>query len=159
MSNSIPNVSNGNYKPLTEIEEINPELTKKVLSMNTDNELAKRGRQLRLQIDKTLIESKGKFIDPVKGIDMGNMVSKYIPEGTSFDDAEIILKFAGCEVTKRGRDRSKMHNPTRESVDGYVSLKTNFVSRIEFIIVMETLTRGDFSKVGEISAGLFFKSL
>jgi hypothetical protein len=72
--------------------------------MMKSKELELRGKQLRKAIDETY----KKLADAKALKSMGNgrniitdTVVKYIPIGTSFDDAEAILRAAGFEVGKR----------------------------------------------------------
>lgn len=66
----------------------------------TSNELDQRGRELRAEIERILQEVKKSngLSTLARGLDISSSTSSYIPPGTSFEEAEIILQSAGFKL-------------------------------------------------------------
>ena len=62
------------------------------------NELVQRGKELRNEIDSVYQTLKTEKKLSGRGTDISDHVRKYIPPGSSFDDAEEILRSAGFSV-------------------------------------------------------------
>lgn len=68
------------------------------------SDVEQRGKQLRAELERTYRDPKdtrklGKGVGP--GIDVSSIVAKYIPIGTSFDEAEQVLQAAGFHMAAR----------------------------------------------------------
>ena len=63
--------------------------------------LSQQGKQLRADLWEIYKDSKEKAKSPSSGIDVSSTVTKYIPIGMSFDDAERILIGAGFKMGPR----------------------------------------------------------
>jgi hypothetical protein len=126
----------------------------------TSNELVQRGKELRNEIDsvyKTLkVEKK---ITGGRGTDISDGVRKYIPPGTSFDDAEEILRAAGFDVSSRPLSDTMSNAPDRYSVGADLKLGGSFGIKIQAIVVLTPKGPGDYSEVSRVSAGIFLSSL
>ena len=119
------------------------------------NELELRGKQLRAEIDSTY--NKLSAARAIKNQGMGrnfitDVVIKYIPIGTSFDDAEAILRAAGFTIQPR------VPNPylpddekydERATIDQYV--RTPF-GKTSIDVSLRPRGPGDYSTVKSITA-------
>src|SRR5690348_15077863 len=65
------------------------------------NELVQRGKELRNEIDSVYETLKAAKKVTGRGTDISDQVRKYIRPGSSFDDAEEILRSAGFTVYPR----------------------------------------------------------
>src|SRR5207249_9735577 len=79
----------------------------------TSNDLEQRGKQLRAEIEAAYkqLKSAKKLRTGIKGNDITELVLKYVPIGTSFDDAENILRFAGFTVHPRPTANAAGNHP------------------------------------------------
>lgn len=94
--------------------------------MMTADELKQQGKQLRAEVEgiyKKLLEEKKLGGDP--RIDVSPTVVKYITIGTSFKDAEVILKAAGFDLAPSPPRPARSDNPyyDRYSIMGGTDLQ------------------------------------
>jgi len=73
-----------------------------------------RGKQLREAIEQEYQRlDDAKALTPRSGGNISELVLKFIPVGTSFDDAEQILRSAGFTVGPRGSPKEMAKSPVR----------------------------------------------
>src|SRR5258708_31979110 len=86
------------------------------------NNFTQRGKQLRLEIEeryKKLTDDRA--LKSSRPSDITDVVVKYIPVGTSFDDAENILRAAGFRVDSRPSANPTGNRPGKHDVVGAIS--------------------------------------
>jgi len=126
-------------------------------SVEGSKQLVDRGRQLRLDIDRTYkkLSEEG----AIKNQGMGrnfitDVVTKYIPLGTSFDDAEAILRAAGFTVypripNPRISDLYPEKHDVIATIDQYVP--TPF-GKTSVDVALRPRAPGDYSVVQNVTA-------
>jgi len=83
-------------------------------SVVTNESLEQRGKQLRTAIEQEYQRLEdSKAMTPKSGGNISELVLKYIPVGTSFDDAERILRGAGFDVGARVGPNTPVKSPFR----------------------------------------------
>lgn len=136
------------------------EAIQKKETIMTSNELKQRGKQLRLVIDQTYKKLSDTKELRVGANDITVVVVKYIPVGTSFNDAEQILRSAGFTVTPRPSGSVIGNRPDRYDVVGeIVPFVQKFLSRISIYISLSPKTPRDYGKVNKISASIVLSTL
>jgi hypothetical protein len=123
-------------------------------------ELRQRGKELRNEIDsvyKTLRAEK-KITGP-RGTDISDPVRKHIPPGTSFDDAEEILRSAGFDVSPRPPSDTTSYRRDRYTVGADLKLEGSFGIKVQAIVSLTPKAPDDYSEVSMVSAGIFLSSL
>ncbi len=123
------------------------------------NELVQSGKELRNEIDSVYQTLKAEKKLSGRGTDISDRVRKYIPPGTSFDDAEEILRSAGFDVSSRPSSNTTDNRPDRYSVVGFLKLDGWLGFKIQAIASLTPKGPGDYSEVIELSAGIFVSSL
>jgi hypothetical protein len=120
-------------------------------------DLQQRGRELRGAIDhtyKTLVDRNG-LQQGLKGNDISPVVSKYIPLGTSFDDAEKILRAAGFTVDPRPGQNPPEDRPDKHDVVAYiVPYVQGFMSRTNVYISLRPKSPGNYTTIAKVNAGI-----
>jgi hypothetical protein len=116
-------------------------------------DLAKRGKLLRAEIDSTF-KAVGAQV-PLRGTDITKLVEKYIPLGTSFDDAEQVLRCAGFTVYPRPPSNIVSDRPDRYNVAAFLQLRGAVFYKTQAIVSLAPRAPGDYSTVTRISAGIF----
>jgi len=122
---------------------------------------SQQGKELRSKLERVYRDPKAKQ-DSSKGVDVSSTVARYIPVGTSFDDAERILKAAGFEMAPRPprpiyRDSApEWEKALRFSMGGGLVLdRTLFASVTEVFVTLSPDLPGDpKAHVKEIHASL-----
>jgi hypothetical protein len=125
----------------------------------TSNELQQRGKELRNEIDSVYETLKAEKKLTGRGTDISDRVRKYIPPGSSFDDAEEILRSAGFDVSPRPPSDTTSNRPDRYSVGADLKLQGSFAIKIQAIVSLTPKGPGDYSEVSMVSAGIFLSSL
>ena len=110
-------------------------------------DLDRRGKQLRLEVDRTYQQLPEQKKLKVQN-DIGTLVLKYIPIGSSFKDAEAILRSAGLNV------RIMAH----ETMSGAARLSSSWVAAAEVYIRISSKTPNDDS-VGRVEAIITYATL
>jgi hypothetical protein len=117
----------------------------------------KLGKQLRAEIEQVYAERKA--AGSLKSMGRGrnivtDMVVKYIPIGISFDEAEAILRAAGCKVGPRpntGHDTLAYD----DDVIARLFLASSFlVSATEFFVGLSPKSVGDYGTVDKLEADI-----
>jgi len=111
------------------------------------NELVQRGKELRNEIDSVYQTLKAEKKLSGRGTDISDRVRKYIPPGTSFDDAEEILRSAGFDVSSRPSSNTTDNRPDRYSVVGFLKLDGWLGFKIQAIASLTPKGPGDYSEV------------
>src|SRR5437763_13898291 len=88
----------------------------------TPSDFEQRGKQLRAEIEAVYkqLKSAKKLRTGIKGNDITELVLKYVPIGTFFDDAENILRFAGFTVHPRPEANAAGNRPDRYHVSAWI---------------------------------------
>lgn len=128
--------------------------------MTTDS-LEQRGKQLRAAIDLAFKKlSDARALKPMGASDITEVVVQYIPVGTSFDEAEYILRSAGFSVDPRPSANPTGNRPDRYDVVGsIVPFVQQLLSRVNVYISLSPRAPGDYSKVNKVSAGIVLSTL
>jgi hypothetical protein len=123
---------------------------KKEISMTADD-VQQRGKQLRAEIEKRYQEllqnNTLKQSNPINDV-----VTKYIHPGTSFDDAEQVLRDAGFKVSH------KSFQPKSNGLSATIKLDTPWFVKSEAIIDIASRNQED-NYVWDVSAAIVYKSL
>ncbi|KAF0190860.1 MAG: hypothetical protein FD165_2321 [Gammaproteobacteria bacterium] len=145
----------------TQSDQPRGEAIQKEINMMTSDLLEQRGKQLRAAIEQTYKKlSDAKALKPMGASDITEVVVQYIPVGTSFDDAESILRNAGFKVDPRPSANPTGSRPDRYDVVGsIVPFVQLFLSRVNVYISLSPMTPGDYSKVSKVSAGMTLSTL
>jgi hypothetical protein len=125
------------------------------------DELKRRGKELRAALQRRHLQLvvNNVRIDPVGGVDATDAVLPYIPVGTSFSDAEAILRHAGFVIGKhpnlnappdinRGKDWYAV-------VAEISPFSTWLLVRTDFYVELLPRSPGDYSTVSKVSASFF----
>lgn len=123
-------------------------------TMSSDS-LEQRGKKLRAEVENIFRSLKA--TNSLKPMGQGRnfvtqAVIKYIPVGTSFDDAEAILRAAGCDVSPRSYEKLVGNQFYKSNVLGTLTLPGNFLSSTKFSISLIPKSPGDYSVVNEAVA-------
>lgn len=123
--------------------------------------LEHRGKQLRAAINLTFKKlSDAGALKPRGASDITEVVVQYIPVGTTFDEAEDILRFAGFLVDQRPSASTTGNRPDRYDVVGsIVPFVQQPLSRINVYVSLSPRAPGDYSKVSKVSAGIVLSTL
>jgi len=115
-----------------------------------------QGKQLALDIQELyadLIQTDSSA--PVRGInDLSEFFARYIPEGSTFDDAERILRNAGFDVHPRPSAEGVGERIDRFDVFASIFLPGPVSSRIELIVYMRPKSPGDYRTIDKFGAAL-----
>ena len=105
--------------------------------------LQQRGSELRTAAaaEYKRLEKSGTL---QRGSDVTGLVQKYIPAGTSFDDAKAVLRAAGCRIGMT------IHG----NVLGDVRLGGGIASGVSLVIELAPKAPGDFTVVDKVSASI-----
>ena len=105
--------------------------------------LEQRGTDLRAAVatEYRRLEKSGTL---KRGSDISALVQKYIPPGTSFDDAKGVLRAAGCRIGMT------IHN----NVLGDVRLGGGIASGVFLVVELTPKSPGDFTVVDKVSASI-----
>lgn len=128
----------------------------------TSDLLEQRGKQLRSAIEqayKKLVDARS--LKPMGGNDITEVVVQYIPVGTSFDDAESILRSAGFKVEPRPSANPSGSFPWRYDVMALIDsfdLK-RFPFKVSVSVFLSPKTPGNYDKVNKVDAGIVLSSL
>ncbi len=125
---------------------------------NQNAALKKRGKELRAEVQTAY--AKLRQNDAVrKENDISALVSVYIPPGTTFDDAEAILKIAGLRLGKRWTQEDEldknshvMNIPGRFNVVGDLILRQAIFGYDEFLVFLVPKAPWDYTVVNSVSA-------
>jgi hypothetical protein len=123
---------------------------------------SQQGKQLRAELERVYRSPKEAGQSVGRGIDVSSTIAKYIPIGTSFDDAERILKAAGFTMAPRpprpiDRDPApEWEKALRFAMVGGLDLDQMFlVSRTSVLVVLFPDSPGyQNSRVKEIHASI-----
>ena len=134
---------------------------KEIAEMNATSS-NERGNQLRAEIEviyRQLKDTK-KLVGGHKGNDIGDVVRKYIPIGTSFEDGENCLRSAGFTVHPRPNLNATGNRPDKYHVSAFIdSMDRGNTYNIQVIVSLGPKVPGDYSAIDQISAGIFYSSL
>ena len=125
----------------------------------TSSSLEQRGKQLRAAIEQTykkLVDARA--LKPMGGNDITKVVVQYIPVGTSFDDAESILRSAEFKVYPRPSanptgDRQDKYDVVGE-IDSFDWKRIFSLSKVSVLIHLSPNAPGNYDKVNKVYAGI-----
>jgi len=128
----------------------------------TSDDTVRLGNELRANLEREyarLTDTKTLNMG-VKGNDVADIIEKYISIGTTFAEAENLLRSAGFTVDPRPSKNPPGNRPDRFAVSGRInSLFDVLFIKVEIIVVMTPPAPGDFSAIAGISAGLFVATI
>jgi hypothetical protein len=122
--------------------------------VNNPIDLDARGRQLGRDIHQlysTLKRTNTLRIIPHIN-DICDFIARYVPEGTSFDDAERILRAAGLTVYPRPGLDAPGKREDRFDVIATMALPGSMISSVELMVAMRPKSPDDYSTVSKIWA-------
>lgn len=137
------------------------EIIQKEKSTVTNESLEQRGKMLREAIERTykkMLDEKTLSANPRARNDISDVVVQYIPAGTSFDDAESILRSAGFNIDPRPCAKTDI-NPHGDVVASIVPFAHESLSKVNLYVFLSPTTQGDYSKVAKVYAGFSVRSL
>jgi hypothetical protein len=117
-----------------------------------------RGKRLRLELEQTYRDWRDTN-SLQRGRDITALVAQFIPEGSSFDEAEAVLRAAGCQVGRRYLDHRTGELTRKDDVDGTFTLASHFPNTTRFIVVLTPPAPGDYTKVARIRASITVATL
>jgi hypothetical protein len=124
--------------------------------LNNSVDLDERGKQLRHDLEQLysrLQRTNSLGVGVAGANDISEFITKYLPEGISFDDAEQILRSAGLEVSGRpGIDGWPSQRNDRYDVVATMLLPGRRWSRVELMINLRPKAPGDYSTVKAVGA-------
>lgn len=138
--------------------------TAKLLDNNKEKimnsaDLEKKGKQLRAEIEKK-DEEFGKSQKLGLQNIITDVVEQYIPVGTSFEDAQIILNAAGLKPHIQEFPKMRKGEPKLSVIQGSVSLHDAIFTKTDVSIDLYPKVPNDFtSEIGKIWAAIFYSSL
>jgi hypothetical protein len=103
------------------------------LSTKSVSPTVQRGHALRKEIDATYAKMKARGGER-SSLDMTALVTKYIPLGSSFEDAAEVLRNAGCKVTARNFDNHTPYLHPSDSTFASITLSTGLFSATTFSV-------------------------
>jgi hypothetical protein len=138
-----------------------------VLTFNADRagaqsraaDLAQRGKELRTALEQTYDRRDSGFGKVVHGTDVTAVVPPYIPTGTTFADAETILRDAGFTIEPHP-DLTVSDDPNRPK-DWYAVLAkidpfaTFLIGKATVYVSLLPPAPGDYTEVSSLSAQFF----
>jgi hypothetical protein len=134
-------------------------------SAPVSSNLEVRGKQLRAAIDQTYrkMSEAHELVGPTGHNDISFVIIQYIPLGTSFDDAERILKAAGFKIEPRpgphpprvvfNSEIDAMRFDEVASIDPYDT--SLYVSKTVISVNLTPQAPMDYSKISKIYAGIY----
>ncbi len=140
---------------------VSPSLALEFSSSPGPDTFSQQGKELRAELERVYRDPKAKR-DSLNGLDVSSTIARYIPIGTSFDDAERILIAAGFTMAPRpprpiDRDPApEWEKPLRFTMGGGLVLdRTFFASVTEVSVTLSPDFPGDpKAHVKEIHANL-----
>ena len=127
------------------------------------SELARRGAALRHGIESRYAELKARHA--LKPVGQGrnyitDLVAAFLPPGTPFDDAEAILRAAGCQVVHPpvGRDPGRAQD-FNDDVMGLLPLDQSFPWSAKASISLSPRSAGDYGVVQRVVADISVSSI
>ena len=127
--------------------------------MNNKAELDNLGNQFRLAVRELYASMKDNKTLRANYNDISDFAKSYIPEGTSFDDAECILRRAGFDVHERPDanvpgDPNWPNKSDRYDVFATMLLASGFLPGVKLMLGMRPKSPGDYSTVKEVRAAI-----
>ena len=125
-----------------------------VTKMNA-HQVEQRGKQLRAEVER--IYAKRRAENSLKPMGAGRNfitpdVLRFIPLGTSFDEAEAILRAAGCVVSSRAKNTQRQALSYKDNVLAQLRLSSAVGSVTEFLVTLTPRAVGDYSVVDDLTA-------
>jgi hypothetical protein len=129
-------------------------------SQQPAHDLEQRGKALRAELDRSyqkLVRSH----EIAQGTDLTEVVLRYIPIGTSFDEAESVLHGAGFVVRPRPNLNVPEVNRARDwyAVIAKLALASNLVAVVDLYISLLPRSPGDYSDISKVSARIYYATL
>lgn len=147
-------------------EKLPTPLTKEKTTVITD-ELKRRGKELRVEIEHSLREAKNSDKFKSAGmVDISSVSGKYIPIGAMFEDVEIILQSAGFELLP-SPPRPSVSNPPpgyrdafRFNISGTMILYRDIaVEYSAYAVVIPDMPGAAHAKTKKFTISLHYSSL
>jgi hypothetical protein len=128
----------------------------KGIEMSQLGNVETRGKELRAAIDdfyaRLPVTTKSLSLPPTPGTDISDILKRYIPVGTSFDEAEAILEQAGFTIVRpRKQEPPQKFGSTLPTYDVVAQLRTTTDSvRMNVHAVLRAQKIMDYGVVGEV---------
>lgn len=125
----------------------------------TDSVISKRGAELKGELEATYQDLKSRKA-LTNDNDVTAIVIKYIPIGTTFDDAEAILRAAGCLVGNPSQHQDVPTRPYAErmrlsTVDGSLPMNHGILDiGRKFVVQLFPQTPTDYTIVDRVEASI-----
>lgn len=122
--------------------------------------LEQRGKQLHAAIQLTYKHLKDtRSLKPIN--DITEVVNRFIPIGTTFDEAEQILRNSGVRIEPRPSANPSNSYPWKYDVIATIDSFdwTMFPSKVSVSVHLSPIAPGDYDKVIGIKAGIGFSNL
>ncbi|MDB5486670.1 MAG: hypothetical protein JWQ58_385 [Reyranella sp.] len=136
--------------------------------VTVSKEIAEKGARLRRDIERAYRVSRSKnTLKPgaTRGLDIADVVERWIPVGTSFDDAEAILKAAHFKIEERPSEAKPpqspfwRNHPGRFAVGAKLILESNVFSTVDIGVALYPEIPYRYAHVHRLEATLFLISI
>jgi len=125
-----------------------------------DLDVAQRGASLRREINAAYADAKSRNAFVHGGYDVTSIVSKYIPAGTTFNEAEQVLRAAGCRVSAHSADFTRGGDSIDERIRLSSVVATRDMSRgiwdmgYSWAVSLSPNQPGDYDVVAKMSSSI-----
>ena len=122
------------------------------------DQLKSQGQKLRTEIDETYknLKAKNALKTSPQGSDISAILLKYISVGSTFDNAEAILKAAGFKIDARPGPHPPGNRPDKNDVGARIDpYETAFMQKVSVWVSLAPKTPGDYSSIAKISGAIF----
>lgn len=142
--------------------------TKTATPEMVSSEIMKQGTQLRQDIERAYRKARSKnTLKPgaTRGLDIAEVVERWIPVGTSFEDAEAILRAANFKVEERPSEATPStspfwrDHPGRFAVGANLILDSNIFSTVKVGVALYPEHPFRYEQVNRVEAHLFLISI
>jgi hypothetical protein len=124
-------------------------------------EQGNRGRALRVEIERLYVDMKARGASKAEWLGRGittDTITKYVPVGSSFEDAEAVLRAAGCVIHYPAKSQPGPL-PWDDDVWAQAVLEHNLIGTDLFDVNLTPRSPGDYAVVATISAHFDLRSL
>ena len=125
-------------------------------SIDSNDPRVSEGRALRREVEAAYAQLQAAHLP---GLDVTATLMRHIPVGTTFDDAEAILRSAGCKLSGRPPARHAGEAvPNEDAVIARATLGGGGFQAIMFFASLTPKYPGEFSTVQSVAGGLLVES-
>jgi hypothetical protein len=126
------------------------------------DEQQRRGKALRTEVEKLYADVKahGTLKPEGRGRNfITDTIAKYVPVGSSFEDAEAVLRDAGCVIDYPVKRQVIGHLPGDDDVRAHAVIERHLLGTNLFDVDLTPRSPGDYAVVTAISAEFDLRSL